>query len=380
MTRSILFLIPAALVLAGCGVPRQEAAAKAPAAMNVSVTSVTLQQWPTVYEATGTVRARASSTVSAKWMGYVREVRANIGDRVQEGQVLVTLDARDLDAGAGRANAARDEVQNGIPEAESAIAAAQSNLDLVQATFRRMTELYSKKSISDQEYDEASAHLKAAQASVAMARARRTQLDSRLQQADQEVRAAHVARTYATIEAPCTGVVTAKSVEPGILAVPGAPLFTIEKESYRLEVSVEESKLSVIRPGQAAPVQLDGNGAVLDSHVSEIVPVVDAGARAAIVKIDLPGSASLRSGMYGRALFTLGKRDVLTLPASAWIEHGQLESVFVVDGGVARTRMVALGSRAGDRVEVLSGLSAGERVVFPVPAALVDGTPVEVRQ
>ena len=121
-----------------------------------------------------------------------------------------------------------------------------------------MNELYEKKSISDQEFDEASAKLKAAQAAFDMARAKRTQLDAKLAQADQEVRAAQVTRSYAELKAPFAGIVTAKSVDPGNLATPGAPLLTIERDGYRLEASVEESKLEAIRAGQPVSVVLDG--------------------------------------------------------------------------------------------------------------------------
>ncbi len=102
------------------------------------------------------------------------------GARVREGQTLVVLDARDLDAAAGRARASREEVRNAIPEADSAVTAAKAHLDLVEVTYKRMKQLYEKKSISDQEFDEASAKLKAAQAELAMAQARRAQLDQRL--------------------------------------------------------------------------------------------------------------------------------------------------------------------------------------------------------
>ena len=145
------------------------------------------------------------------------------------------------------------------------MAAAKANLDLVQVTFKRMNELYAKKSISDQEFDEASAKLKAAQAAYEMARAKRTQMDAKLAQADQEVRAAQVTRSYAEVVAPFSGIVTAKSVDPGNLAAPGAPLLTIERDGYRLEASVEESKLSAIRTGQPVSATLDGINSTIDA-------------------------------------------------------------------------------------------------------------------
>ena len=165
------------------------------------------ETWPSIYEATGTVRARVSAVIAAKLMGYVREVRVQAGDRVREGQLLVTLDTRDLDVSSRRAEAAREEVRAAVPEADSAVAAAKANLDLAQVTFGRMQDLFQKKSISNQEFDEASAKLKAAQAAYDMAQARRVQLNAKLAQVDQEVRSTEVTRSYAEVLAPFAGVV-----------------------------------------------------------------------------------------------------------------------------------------------------------------------------
>lgn len=370
-----------ALWLAGCGeTPKEKAAAPAAAPVTVSVVPASATTWPSVYETTGTVRARTSAAISAKLMGYVREVKIQTGDRVREGQVLVILDSRDLDVSSKRAEAARDEVRTAIPEADSGVAAAKANLDLAQATFGRMQELFQKKSISNQEFDEASARLKASQAAYEMAQARRNQLNSKMAQVDQEVRSTEVTRTYAEIRAPFAGIVTAKAVEAGSMALPGMSLLTIERDDgYRLEASVEESKLTAIRLGQAVRVTLDGVDRMIGARVSEIVPAVDASSRAYIVKIDLPAMASIRSGMFGRAAFESGSRPALTIPSAAVKERGQLQSVLVADGGVARTRLITAGEKRGGQIEVLSGLNAGEKVIFPIPQGLADGARVEVR-
>ena len=155
-----------------------------------------------MYEATGTVRARTAAVLSSKVMAYVRQVAVQVGDRVREGQLLVTLDAQDLDANVRRAEAGEAEVLSAIPEADNGVAGAKANLDLAQSTFKRMEELASKKSISNQEFDEASARLKSAQAAYEMARAKRTQLDSKLAQVQQEIRGAqHHARLHADLGA-----------------------------------------------------------------------------------------------------------------------------------------------------------------------------------
>jgi membrane fusion protein, multidrug efflux system len=404
MRSTAISLLTSLAFWSACGSGEHHTKATSPApAIPVETSTVCIQQWPDLYEATGTIRARTAAVVSSKVMAYVREVAVQVGDRVQEGQNLITLESNDLDANVRRAEAAEAEVRNGIPEADNGVAGAKANLDLAQSTFRRMGELAAKRSISEHEFDQASAQLKSAQAAFEIARAKRTQLDSRLAEVAQEFRAARITRDYARISAAFSGVVTARSVEPGNLTAPGAPLLTIEGDgAYRLEASVEESKLPFVKTGQTVQIALEALDRRLTARVSEIVPAVDAAARAYIVKIDLPAMANLRSGMFGRAWFPLGKRQVLVIPPAALVELGQLQSVFVVEDGSAHTRLVTTGNRSrgpqaaapsvteprpgvaaarggSGWVEVLSGLSEGEKVVSPIPAGLADGARVEVR-
>ena len=112
--------------------------------------------------------------------------------------------------------------------------------------------------------------------------------------------------------------------------------------------------------------------------------MVDAASRSYIVKIDLPNAPTLRSGAFGRASFSLGNRVALAIPAAAITDRGQLQSVLVAENGVAHTRLITTGQKTSgqktrDQVEVLSGLTAGDKVIFPVPQGLSDGAAVEVR-
>ena len=342
--------------------------------------AATAEQWPVGYEAVGTVRARTAAAISSKVMAYVREVRVQAGDAVREGQLLIMLDARDLEANYKRAEAGRDEARSAQVEADSALAAANAQLDLAKVTFGRMQELFDKKSISNQEFDEATARRKAAEAAYQMAAAKGAQVLAKIAQAEQELQAAGITRGYAELRAPFGGVVTAKTAEPGSMATPGAPLLTVERAgAYRLEAAVEESRVRSIRAGQPVSVSLEALGRTFEARVSEIVPAVDAASRAYVVKIDLPTVAQLRSGMFGRAMFSSGARSVLAVPAAAVSERGQLQSVLVADGGYARTRLITIGQKSGDQVEVLSGLSAGEKVICPLPQSLADGARVEAR-
>ena len=381
MRNSVWLLMPMSLWLTGCGEgPQEKRATPEPRAVGVTTVSVATETWPSLYEATGTVRARISTPISAKLMGYVREVKVQAGDRVREGQLLVTLDARDLDVSSRRAEAARESVRSAMPEADSAVAVAKANLDLAQVTFGRMQDLWQKKSISNQEFDEAAAKLKATQASYEMSRARRLQLNARLAEVDQEVSSTEVTRSYANVVAPFAGVVIARSIEPGSLAMPGSPLMTIERAgALRFEASVEESRLGTIHIGQPVSVRFDSLNRTIEARVSEVSPAVDASSRTYTVKIDLPNIESLRSGVFGRAAFPSGSRSILAIPADAVAERGQLQSVIVVDDGRAHTRLITVGQEMKGRLEVLSGLNAGDRLIFPVPRDLADGARVEVR-
>ncbi|HET8548515.1 MAG TPA: efflux RND transporter periplasmic adaptor subunit [Bryobacteraceae bacterium] len=369
------------IMAAACGSREpHRAEAAAPAPMPVKTVLVESTEWPAVYEAVGTVRARTSARVAARVMGYIREMHVRAGDSVRAGQLVAVIDARDLEAAWQQAAAALEEARGGIAEADNAVAAARAQLDLAQVTFRRMDDLFRKRSISNQEYDDARARLNVAQAGYEMARAKRTQLDSRIRQSEQGVRAAEVARGYAQIHAPFGGVVTEKHLDAGDMATPGAPLITIEQTgAFQLEVPVEEARLGSIRVGQAASVRLDAFGTSIAARVSEIVPAVDAASRTFTAKLALPPDPRLRSGLFGRAEFPLSSERVIAAPMSSVTERGQLRTIYVIEGHTARARLVTLGRQRGGMIEVLTGLSAGEKIVAPVPAGIVDGRRVEVR-
>jgi RND family efflux transporter MFP subunit len=150
--------------------------------------------------------------------------------------------------------------------------------------------------------------------------------------------------------------------------------------SYRLEAPLDESLLPSVKRGVAVEVRLEALDQTVRATVSEIVPAIDAATRTVTVKLNLPGVANLRSGMSGRASFSAGAARVVVVPVTAVRSEGSLQVTFVVEGGVARMRMVTLGERRGDVVHVLSGLQEGEEVVSPISADLRDGARAEVRR
>jgi RND family efflux transporter MFP subunit len=375
-------VLAAVILMNGCGHgTRQEPlAAAAKPSGTVSLATVVEEDLPTTVDIPGTVRAAVSTTLAARVIGHIREVRVRPGDRVAANQVVVVIDARDLESMLLQAKAAEREAHSGVAEADNAIALANAQLVLARSTFGRMENLYAAKSISTQEFEEAQAKLRTAEAAKEMAMSRRAQLDSRIEQAKQGSASADVQRTYAEVRTPFAGIVTEKKAEAGQMATPGAPLLTIEQTGrYRLEAPVEEALLGQVRVGDTVSVALDSSELPVAARITEIVPAIDAASRSFLVKATLPAMAVVRSGMFGRLRIKRGIRSVVLIPAGAISKRGDLENVMVVEEGIARTRMISTGVRQDGRVEVLSGLQKGEKVVHPLAPGLTDGAKVEVR-
>jgi len=345
----------------------------------VQVETVAASEIAYIYQASGTVRARYSAAIAAKIAANILQVRVQAGDRVLAGQTLIVLDRRDLEANLRRSEAARAEADSAIVETENAIVAARANLELVRVTHKRFQDLLAEASVSQQEFDESQARLTSAGAALEMAGAKRQQVEARRSQAEAEIAAAHVALGYATLTAPFAGLVTERKADPGSLATPGAPLLILEREgNLRLEASIDESRLGLVRIGESVAVEIDGLHRSVTGRVVEVVPSVDAATRSFIAKIDLPALPGLWAGMFGRAAFVAGKRGALLVPQSSVLERGQIRSVYVVDGDTARLRFITPGETRGGQREVLSGLTAGEKIIVAPTPLLADGRRVAI--
>jgi RND family efflux transporter MFP subunit len=377
--RLVLLLLLSGIVSCSSHEPAPEA--KHPQqAVVVRVETVRATEQAAVHEAIGTVRAENSAQISSRIPSYIRQIHAVAGDRVRQGQLLVELDDLDLVSHLDQAKAAKAEVEDAIQEAAQGLAAAQAQLELAEVTHKRFEDLLAKKSVAQHEYDEVDTRLRAARASVEMAQARKRQAEAKRSQVEAQISGAEVGLGYARIQAPFAGVVTERRMDPGTLATPGMPILAIDQAGrFRLDASLAETRLSSVHPGETVTVRLETLPNPVEGRITEIVPSVDPNSRTAIVKISLPSMNGLRSGMFGRALLAAGGESALTIPEQAVIRHGQLQSVFVVEGDVARRRLVSLGGGANGRQTVLSGLSGGEQVVLN-PGEVQDGGPVRVSE
>ncbi len=364
-----LLVLLAVVSLAGCSSEQSRTAPSPEIVRSVPVLAAQQASVPDLLETVGTVRAAQSCDLASQVTGNIVEIRAHEGDRVQRGQVLAVIDNSQPRAAVDRATAAD-------MSAQQQLVAADSDLALAESTLKRYQNLFERKSVSPQEFDEVKARRQAALARRDMAQAGQAQAQAALKQA-------RTSLEYTRIRAPFDGVVTQRKADPGTLASPGMPIFTIEDvRRYRLEAAVNESDLRYVRTGQQVSVAIDVlDSAMLNGKVAQIVPAADAATRTFLVKIELPTDTRLRSGLFGRAQFSRGERQTLLIPRAAVVERGQLQGVYVLDQNrVASLRYVTLGKSSGSQVEVLAGLQDGERLVAKPGAVDLNGKRIELQQ
>jgi len=345
------FLAASSAMLAGCH-STEPAQPVAPKTVQAIVVESQQRQAPATVRTTGTLHARESATVSAQVVGRIQQVLVHAGDSVRAGQMLVVLDDSTLRASAHQTEAA-------LMAAESQQGAAQTDDSLAASTLERYKQLQAQKSVSPQEMDEVAQR---AQASAARLDAFRAQTEA----AKAQDAGARAMLGYTRLRAPFAGVVTARLADPGTLASPGVPLLQIDQVGpLQLQTTIDESVIGVVHKGMKVPVSIDGaKGANISGTVAEIVPAADPGSHSFLVKIDIPSSSQLRAGMYGTAGITTGTRQAILVPSSAVVMRGSLACAYVLDSNdIAHLRYLTLGATQGSLVEVLSGISAGEKLV-----------------
>jgi multidrug efflux pump subunit AcrA (membrane-fusion protein) len=404
MKKTTLFFLIGFLAIAVPSCGKKEDVEKPPKIPTVKGVSSEVLKAATVgdfYEAVGTVRSKITSVLSSRMTGSILAFHVREGDPVKAGQLLVEIDDRDLHIQLGKAQAGLreaqdrvDEIERNIQSAESAKTAAEAEQNLSLVTYNRYKTLLEKKSVSQQEFDQVEARYRArtaelerANAQVKSLLARREQVLAKIEQAKAEVSTAQIFIGYARIQSPINGIVAVKQTDVGALAAPGVPLLTIEDNShYRLEAAVEESMIGKIRLGDSAGVRIDAFGSLeWNGKVVEISPSSDPGSRSVMVKIDLVPKDKkmaprpfLRSGLFGKVRFLSGERTLVTIPARAILPRGQLQGVYVVDStNIARFRLIQVGKFYGDRIEVLSGLREGERILVEGLEKVQDGRRIE---
>lgn len=344
-------LVAASALIAGCHSASTVQSA-ATETVQARIVESRQQQAPQMVRTTGTLHARETAVLSAQVVGRVQQVLVREGDNVAAGQALAILDDATLRATADQAEAA-------VKAAGSQQAAAQTSADLAASTLARYKQLQTQKSVSPQEMDEVTRRAEAATAQVDALRAQESA-------AKAQATGAHAMLGYSRIRAPFAGVITSRTADPGALAAPGVPLLQIDSTGpLQFQTTVDESVIAAIHMGMKIPVKLDAAPAAANSGtVEQIVPAADPASHTFLVKIDLAPSKQLRAGMYGSTEIATGTRQAIIVPRSAVVLRGSLPCAYVLDSkGIAQLRYVTLGAEQAEMVEILSGISAGEKLV-----------------
>ena len=344
-----------AILLSGCSKepPIASPSTTPPVALKTGLFE--LREVDLTYTAEAVVEAVRQSTVAAQITGRIIDIRFDVGDYVKQGEVIVRIDER-----AATQAVAASEAQ--VIEAQAALANAR-------AQFERSKVLVAQKFLSSAALDKVEADYKAAQARVSALLAGAGQ--------------AATERTFTTIVAPYSGLVSARHVELGEMATPGKPLMTgFDPSTLRVVANVPQTQIASIQAGARARIEVPSTNKWLDVKGVTLVPAADPRTHTTRVRLELKReSRELYPGVFARAHFTTGKMTRLLAPREAIIRRSEVTAVYVIDDqGAPQLRQVRLGAGSDDRsVEVLAGLKPGERVALDPIAAGMAPRPATVR-
>lgn len=337
MSRSVipLVLLASAAACTSAEKPSAQPEEAAPVGAVITVHAAPIEA---PLEAAGVATPFAEATLSTKLMGTVTAVRVHEGDRVRAGDVMVTIDARDLAARGGQAAA-------GLAEAEAMAHEAATHAD-------RMRTLFAEEAAPRAQLDAAETALARAQAAVSAARAGAAEVGA--------------TRDYAAVRAPFDGVVIRRWVDPGAFATPGSPLVAVQ-DDRRLRVRVTAAPDAIRGLARGARIAARIEDVPAEAVVEGVVP---AGGNLYAVNALVDNAAGTHlAGSAATLAIPRGSRLALLVPAVAVRRQGDLTGVLVRSGATTELRWVQLGRTLGDRVEVLAGLQDGEQILVPTALA-----------
>jgi RND family efflux transporter MFP subunit len=346
---SLALLAAAGMLAAACGSAEPPAAPKA-AAATLATAAAELREVDLATSAEAVVEAVRQSTVSAQVSGRIVDIRFDVGDRVEKGSVILRIDER-----AANLAVAASEAQ--MREAEAGLVNARAN-------YERTKQLFAQKFVSQAAVDKAEADYKAA--------------ESRMRATLAGAGSAITEKSFTTIVAPYSGVVSARHVQLGEMAAPGKPLLTgFDPSSLRVVATVPSAQVPAIQAGARVRIEIPSLARWVDVKGVTVVPSADPRTHTTQVRLDLPADAKgLLPGVFARAYFVTGRAPRLMVPREAVIHRSEVTAVYVVEGqGAPRLRQVRLGTASDDRgIEVLAGLKPGEKVALePVKAGMSAG-------
>lgn len=354
------------LLLSGCGGDATESKSPEKEPVTVTVATAMAADQAVRFSASGKIEAMRQANLSTRMMGYIRDIQVKVGDRVRQGQTLLSLDIADLNAQRARS--------------EAAIAEAQAAFTTAEKDYQRYSRLFEEESASQKELDDMTARFRMAEARLEAAR-----------QAKQEVEAQ---LAYARIKAPFGGIVTNIFPKIGDMANPGQTLVALESPGvFEVKAGIPEAEISRVARGDSVIVYIEVIGEQRSGYVSELSLSARHTGGQYLATIALPDSPEgLRSGMYARVLFertgpagsdgtaAASWQGSVLIPQEALVHRGQLSGVYTISQeNTALLRWLRLGSKQGDQVEVLSGLSPGERYIRSAEQKLYNGMPLSIQ-
>ena len=318
------------------------AAASAPEPVTVTVETVAVERVERTVDFVGTLRADAEAEVATEVDGRLLAIEADLGDQVKEGQVLASLDSATLDA---------------------QLREAAANLQKASTDEARAEKLKAQGVMSQQEFDTISSAQHVAQAR-------------------RDVLAIHLAHTK--IRAPFAGRIAKRLVDVGNYVRVGTPIFVlVADDPLRLRGEVPERFVAELAIGQEVRGSVEAfPGDVLKGRLARISAAADSTSRALTVEATIPNpDGRLKVGFFCKAaILTKSDAEALVVPVEALVSFAGVTRVFIVDeGGIARTRPVRTGLSLGTKVEIVEGLSRGDRVATSALARLAEGSKVVVR-
>ncbi len=305
----------------------------------------------------GVIQAVNNATLSTRIMGHVNRVHVNIGDKVSQGQLLVSINNTDLQARRAQVNASINEAQVAVNNA--------------QRDSERFNALFAQNSATQKEVDDMLANYQMAQARLASAQAMKAEVEAQF--------------AYAEIRAPFSGVVTNRFVEAGTMATPGMPLIAIEAPgSFEVRATVPERTIGQINTGDKVSININAINKTIEGTLSQVSASATTSGGQFPIKVALNESNNLKSGMFATVIFSVEQTEdqpqIITVPKQAIITQGDLRGVYTVSQqNTAMLRWLRLGRSFGDQVEVLSGLSPQEAVIVSAEGKLFNGAKVEVK-
>lgn len=311
----------------------------------------------------GNLIGEQTVAVVPKTAGRLESVFVKLGDRVARGQRIAKIEDREILEQVKQAEAAFEVAKAGIRQREADLKFAETNLD-------RSKELFGRQLLPKQTLDDADARYQAAVAQLELGRAQLTQSQARLD----ELRI-NLANTV--IDSPVNGFVARRAADAGAFVSPNAPVAdVVDISMVRLVANIVEKDLRRIEPGEPATVEVDAfPGETFSGRVARVAPVLDPATRTAQIEVEIPNTGNrLKPGMYARVSLTIEQKSkALTVPTNALVNVEGRRGVFLAENNSAAFREVRVGIEEPARVEILSGLKDGDRVVTTGAGALQNG-------